>query len=430
MTRPAGKQHQLAIRAACLAAAALICAFAFPSAATADLFVLKSGGQIRGRWLNRGERPLVAYEIETSYGGRMKLAKDQVETAIFERAAITEYEQIAPTFENTIDDQWKLAEWCRENTLLDQRRVHLRRILDVDPDHPRARRGLGYSQVDGRWVTLEQFHEEKGLRYYQGRWRNAHEIKILEARDEQNRAERQWLMKLKKLNEALPGPNSLEAKEEILAVRNPHAVRALVASLYAAPQRAARFLYLEAIHNVGTHGAAQALVEISLNHPDIEVFYESVEQIVELAPPGVSKPYIDALRDPNNVRVNRAGFALGRLGDKQALGPLIESLITTHTIVLVDPRGNDAISTTFSRPGTGAAAGVAVPGVCRDRGALTGMTAGNQTKVIPTRVPNQRVLDALVELSEGASFGFDQQAWRNWHDQEKSRLPAITARGE
>lgn len=418
--RPAG---QLIFLAACFALIA-------PSA-WGDVFVLKSGGQIRGRWLNRDERPLVAYEIETSHGGRMRFAKDQIEQAIFERPVVLQYEKIAPGFGDTIEEQWKLAEWCRENSLIKQRRVHLERILELDPDHPKARRGLGYSQRDGRWMTQKQWRAEKGYRYFQGRLRDEHDIKILERRQEQEEAERQWLTRLKRMRQELASENSLVAREEILAIRDPHALRGLVGLLHADPSRAAGFIYLDAIKNIGTHGAAVVLVETSLNHGDVEIFYESIEKILELDPPGVVKPYIDSLEDENNVRVNRAAFVLGRLEDRRAIEPLIDALITTHKIVQVNPQGGDAISTTFSRPGTGALAGVAAPGACRDRGAVTGLSAGgSKTSVIPVRVQNQQVLNALVKLSQGASFGFDQQAWHNWNKQEQSRLPEVTVRGE
>jgi hypothetical protein len=182
-----------------------------------------------------------------------------------------------------------------------------------------------------------------------------------------------------------------------------------------------KLIYLEAMKNIGGFPAAKALVEVSLNDPDQEVFYESIEQIAELKPKSIARPYVDALKDENNVRVNRAGFALGRLEQETATGPLIDALITTHRIVIPPAGGPGGISTTFTRPGPGAAANSSV---CRDRGVLSGLSAGNQAKVIPQRVNNPEVLSALVKLSGGISFGYDQQAWRSWHQQQKSAKEA------
>jgi hypothetical protein len=41
-------------------------------------------------------------------------------------------------------------------------------------------------------------------------------------------------------------------------------------------------------------------------------------------------------------------------------------------------------------------------------------TAGRQAKTVPYQVANQEVLTALVTLSGGQSYGFDQRAWMHW----------------
>lgn len=384
-------------------------------AAWADLFVLHGGGRIRGTWLNRAEREPPVYEIATEQGGRLKISRDHVKQRLLERDDEAEYRRIAPTYGDTVDQQWKLAQWCLRHNLPTEREVHLRRILEMDSDHGPARRGLGYSHIGGRWVTREGWIEEKGYEYYGGAYRSPQEVAILKRRDAQQETQRKWLAQLVQLREALAGTDPSAARDEILAVRDAAALPALVEMMQRDTDRRAKFLYLEAIRNIGGFPAAKALVEVALNDPDQEVFYESIELIDELEPAGIARPLVDALQDANNVRVNRAGFALGRLGQHAAIGPLIDALVTTHTIVLTPAGGPDGISTTF----TPTAPGAAHPTLCRDRGTLSGLSAGNQTKVIPRRVKNQEVLTALVKLSEGVTFGYDQQAWRNWHEQQR-----------
>ncbi len=41
--------------------------------------------------------------------------------------------------------------------------------------------------------------------------------------------------------------------------------------------------------------------------------------------------YVQVLKDKDNVVVNRAAVALGELGNREAVGPLIDALVTTHT---------------------------------------------------------------------------------------------------
>jgi hypothetical protein len=44
----------------------------------------------------------------------------------------------------------------------------------------------------------------------------------------------------------------------------------------------------------------------------------------------------------------------------------------------------------------------------------TAFTAGRTPKSAPVQIANQEVLAALVKLSGGQSFGFDERAWMNW----------------
>ena len=54
------------------------------------------------------------------------------------------------------------------------------------------------------------------------------------------------------------------------------------------------------------------------------------------------------------------------------------------------------------------------------------MTMGTGAQASIVEVPNQRVLDALVQLSGGASFGFDQRAWHAWLAAEnRSQAPTL-----
>jgi hypothetical protein len=47
-------------------------------------------------------------------------------------------------------------------------------------------------------------------------------------------------------------------------------------------------------------------------------------------------------------------------------------------------------------------------------GSGTQFSTGKQERVIRRTVPNSDVLSALVRLTKGVNFSFDQQAWRYW----------------
>jgi hypothetical protein len=49
--------------------------------------------------------------------------------------------------------------------------------------------------------------------------------------------------------------------------------------------------------------------------------------------------------------------------------------------------------------------------------------------VIPRTFKNEDVLTALIRLSGGANFSFDEQAWQYWLDaQNKQSTPDLNAR--
>ena len=150
----------------------------------ADVLILKSGGRIQGECLNVDQRPRDEYVVRTRDGVRLILAAAQVMEVIRERPALDDYARIAPAYANTPEDQWQLAEWCRERHLGSRRQTHLRRILELDPHDLRARRSLGYRKLGGHWYTEPEWMRHQGYRFHQGRWRLPQEIE-LSARNQQ-----------------------------------------------------------------------------------------------------------------------------------------------------------------------------------------------------------------------------------------------------
>src|SRR6185312_4276079 len=118
----------------------------------ADIFVLETGGRIEGQWLNQGEQPLTKYEVRRG-GITLTLPLGQVREAIRQSPAELEYARRAPAVADTIEAQWELAEWCKKATLARQREVHLRRIVELNPNHQQARFALGYQFLKGQWIS-------------------------------------------------------------------------------------------------------------------------------------------------------------------------------------------------------------------------------------------------------------------------------------
>jgi hypothetical protein len=154
-------------------------------------------------------------------------------------------------------------------------------------------------------------------------------------------------------------------------------------------------LWMEVASRLDHRAAIDALVELSLLDPDAEIRHQCLEYLVRSGRRGLITPYLRALKNKDNEIVNRAGAALGQVGDPSALGPLIEALITKHRFQVTD--GNpDQQSYTFS-PQTGGFS-----------------FGGGGPKFVTQALRNPDVLSALVNLAGGASFDYDQQQWRRW----------------
>lgn len=378
--------------------AALLC-----SAAAADVFVLSNEGRIEGELLNPDESPRKVYRIRTPFGGEVSFDREEVVEVIRQSDREAEYEHIRPTYPDTVEGQWALAEWCRERYMSDQRETHLQRVIELDPDHLEARRALGFRQIDGRWVTQEQLNTERGLVRYKGRWMLPHEVDIAEKRRKVDLAEKEWMRRLKQWRDWLDSARADEAVNAIRSIDDPHAVKGLQMRLQNEANENVRRLYLNALANIGDPRARAILVEAALKSNDEETRLTALDHLVEEHDPGVVSQFVGALKHADNKIVNRAGVALGRLNDPAAIPPLVDALVTTHKFEQTSgsPGG---ISAGFSSGGGTSSLGTGSPG---------GLSFGQQKVVVNVPMQNPAVLDALIRLTR-VNFDYDQKRWNHW----------------
>ena len=384
---------------AAVACGAFLCSY---SPSQADTFLLQHGGQIEGEWLNQAEQPLIKYLVRTPSGLTLSLPADEVRDAVRQSPAQREYLKRAPFTDNTAAAQWTMAEWCRQQGLTAERKVHLQRVIELDPNHRQARGLLGYQFQNGEWITKADAHRREGYEFYRGKWRTPQEIEILEARGRTELAEKEWLAKIRRWRQDLNTDKASVAREQLAKITDPIAVRPLSEFFAREGAIPVKMLYADILANIHTPEAISALIERSLADPSEEIFYYCLEKLVPFDSPRISESYVPALKDVNNIRVNRAGTALARLKDKSVIAPLIDALITTHTQALPGRPGTNSDSTTAAFSADGG----------------TFMKKGEGGTLVVMHVHNQPVLVALNKLT-GVDFGFDQKAWRYWHSQEK-----------
>jgi hypothetical protein len=384
-----------------------------PTNVPADDFILNTGAQVRGEWLNRDDAASLFYFVATEHGGRVALARANVVEVIQQSEAQTKYDRLAPAVADTVEDHWKLATWCQDNGLDEQREQHLLRVIELDPDHELARRALGYTEVGGQWVKKAEHLASQGYVRYKGKWRLPQEIALAEQRQALEVAKKDWYAKLSRWRSQLNDEKRHAALENIRQVRDPLAIEAIGRLLQAEGDRRMRLIYVEVLGQITDDQASVALVELALSDRDEEVYYACVDQLAERKTPPLVRQFVSALKSQQNDRVNRAAIALSLLGDRSAIPPLIDALVTRHDAV---SPGSDMMSSTFVKNSPAHRSG-------------DSFATGSAPQVITQTAANQDVLKTLVKLT-GVSFAFDQRAWRNWYalEQRRSSSASVDAR--
>jgi hypothetical protein len=382
----------------------------FCTSSRADIFVLQTAGQVRGELLNREESPRKNYIVHTNEGATITLDRSQVKQIIPQSTANEEFDKIRPTFADTADDQWKLAEWCRERQLSKDRQGVLEHILELDPNHKQARGALGYTQRDGQWMLPDDVMQQNGYVKFNNRWILPQEKEILERKQSQETIVKQWYKTLNRLRESLRQPARYDtAVAEIRAINDPSAVSALTQALETEKDRDVRLLFVDALGRLAP-ASLTALVQYSLDDADEEIRYHCLKQLVEHPNHQAVEEFVKALKGKDNARINSAGYALGQLNDKSAIAPLIDALVTTHKFQVTTGGGSNQMSAGFSPTGGGS------------------FSAGSSTRTVSEDYKNQKVLDGLVALAGGPNYGFDKAAWKRWWSTQKKPAAIDTRR--
>jgi hypothetical protein len=382
--------------------------------AAAEVFVLSGGGRLTGDLLNPNQSPRKQYVIQTD-AAKVTLDAARVKKVLRPRAGEAEYERIAPTYPDTAAAQWELAQWCRDHKLTVQRHAHLRRVIELDPNHAEARRALGYHRVDGQWITYDEIMAKRGYVKHNGKWLLPQELQIADDKKRLEAAQQDWFHKLKVWRGWLGTDRDQQARLSIVAIADPDAVRALATGLlHDEKNPQTRLLFVEALAKIDASEAARALAIAAVYDEVEEVRLTCLDHLQTKPRPDVVTYFIGKLRDrkSGNEIINAAAVGLGRMKDPSAIGPLIEALVTTHKFKIVQPGGDGAMGASFGKgPNSGG----------------TGLSMGNGPRFIYRNIPNQAVLDALVALT-GRNFNFDKEAWKSWYAAQKKSPDRIDAR--
>jgi len=184
--------------------------------AAADEVTLRTGERIEGRVTQTGDR--VTVEVDW---GTLTLRSGDITRIVLKPCALQEFlERRGKLDARDVAGRLELAAWARTRELYARERDVLREIVAIDPDHPAARAALGYSRVDGRWMTDDEVQQSKGLVRAGSRWVTPAEAAGIARREREEAAEAARLAEIaiaeRKLDEARREADRLRAEVERL----------------------------------------------------------------------------------------------------------------------------------------------------------------------------------------------------------------------
>lgn len=378
----------------------LVALSTFTGLSQADVFELEDGGQIVGTLIEHGEHGESVIRSES--GALVTLEEGQIRKVVRVSDDLLEYQQRSRTMPDTVEAHHRLAAWCKQHQLSRQRKHHLRRVLELNPSDREARMSLGYQQHQGRWLTRDQIMQARGLEMYEGDYRTKQEIALRKRREHFEQTDADWFSKLRLWRRSLDNRKREEALANFQAVRDPRAAPSIIKLLERERNLEVQKLYLSILGELSHGSAIETLVTYSIYDPLIEVREMCLDSLLRNHQPLPLAPYTKALRSRNNNVIQQAAQALQRIKNPEAISPLIDALVTTHKYKNTNaPPGE--INASFSPAGAGGGGG----------GGLS--MGGNKNKVIRVDRRNEEVLRALVDLSGGHNYEFDEVAWRRWY---------------
>ncbi len=385
---------------ACLLAALLACCT--PRAA-ADTFHIQSG-IIEGRVV---EESATLLTIETE-AGILQIPTSAVSRRGKGPTRVEAYERRRAEITFTADSHVDLARWCLDQGLAAQAQLHIDAALDAAPGHRGARALAGYVEVGGVWLLANAPAKAAVVKG------------TVPARLAETLAA-EWHRRVNVLTDELlrrsTDTNVADrARERLLEIRSPLAIAPMCRNLGSAEKDHRRFL-IDLLGGFEEDESVMNLCMLALLDPDPRLREQATAQLAHAPGGRVSEFFQAALRCDAERVVRNAAQALGWLGDRSAVGPLIDALVaeergarrqtsrqlfaelgrlfsTPHRV----PVGVEAVSI------PPAVQVFDVPRTAEQLAAEPPAAAGSV---------RSEVQDALI-LVTGQNFGFDAAAWRDW----------------
>ena len=383
---------------------AAIVVLALLQPAKAEVFLLRSGGRIEGELMNADQNPRTSYVIAVGGGGQITLEAAVVEKVQSVRPELAEYEKMRRQAPDTVEGQMKLAQWCKEQGLTAQRKTHLERVLQLDPDQPEVRRLLGYRKFQDKWMTFDEQQAARGLVQHvvsgETRWITKQEADNLGNVQRQLEAEAAWRREIAKWRIWLDGSLREAGKKSLRDIHDAAAIAPLgeklngdrAKSIRKDPSTEARLIYVEVLGRFNTQQSHGPLATCAIDDPAEDVRICCLDELEKQKDEAVTRYFEARMSDKHasDEVIDRAGVALGRIKDPASVATLVNYVAYERTEVVPSRwRWACAMTTTFGRNGGPSSLGM-----------------NQKPKTVQRLVECRGVLDALVSIT-GQNFGYN-----------------------
>lgn len=381
-------------------------------ASRGDIFHFANGASMEGELVERTDGMLRIRSLV----GPVRVDAASVVRVETRESPWAEYEGRKAQTADTAEGNFELSAWCDRRGLFAERKRHLQRTIELDPDHAAARAALGFERADHGWV--ERKPETRAPRSDRKPARDDDERL---AAAERVRWRRQILGIKSIMLESPIAERVDEGQRRILGISDPLAIEPM-SDVLVRGDGACRLLLAEALSRFPQDDATANLALLYLLDREEAVVERCARELARRKDPRVASQFRGALHVINHDGVvARAARGLALVGDQSAVPELIQMLTVQREkwveVPMVGVVGD--MARTFNRQTVASAGGrpVAVqPVIAFGRGVLANVVHVPQFRNVT--VYRTEVLEALKSLT-GQNFGFDVEAWARWYQEQR-----------
>lgn len=299
-------------------------ALACLSTASADVVTTKDGLVVEGAATRAKDGSVTV----TTTGGDVRLASSDVVTITTGEGPRAAAERARSALgKDDATGHFRLALALDAEGHPDLAKREYEAVLAVEPEHPAARRALGYERVGDRWSTVAEVRRQSGLVLYQGRWLLAAEV------DKLARGKKRVAVKDVPLVTAMKTAAKSPALREAAVARIAKAtdadrVEAARALLVHHDPEIRRWACHE-LQTLGDESALRTLIAVSVRDTNPTVRDAAIRAAATFGNDDVAIPLVRELGSDHPTYVANAARSLAMLGDMRAVGYLV-TRITSH----------------------------------------------------------------------------------------------------